>query len=104
MPVTTNEQLRGQAEVVADEPTKAEIMDDIRVGLKQAAAGEGRPAHEAYAELQRRLDSGVSEKTRQLIAALDKMREGLTQAQLDEMTAAMTEKYIKPWDESMWIE
>ncbi len=39
----------------ADEPTKAEIMDDIRIGLQQAAAGEGRPAHEAFEELRRKI-------------------------------------------------
>ena len=33
-----------------DEPTKAEIMEDIRIGLRQAAAGEGRPAREALEE------------------------------------------------------
>ena len=40
---------------IADEPTKAEIMEDIRIGLKQAAAGEGRPAHEAFEELRRKI-------------------------------------------------
>ncbi len=40
------------------------------------------------------------ERTRRLNAAFDAMSEGLTQAQLDEMTAAMTEDYIEPWDES----
>lgn len=39
----------------AEEPTKAEIMDDIRIGLKQAAAGEGRPAREAFQELRRKI-------------------------------------------------
>ena len=34
---------RQRPAVVADEPTKTEIMEDIRIGLQQAAAGEGRP-------------------------------------------------------------
>ena len=40
-----------------DEPTKEEIMEDIRVGLQQAAAGEGRPAREAFRELRRKIAS-----------------------------------------------
>ena len=39
----------------ADEPTKEEIMEDIRVGLQQAAAGEGRPAREAFHEIRRKI-------------------------------------------------
>ena len=38
-----------------DEPTKAEIMEDIRIGLRQAAAGEGRPAREALEEIRRKI-------------------------------------------------
>ncbi len=38
-----------------DEPAKEEIMEDIRVGLQQAAAGEGRPAREAFRELRRKI-------------------------------------------------
>ena len=42
------------------------------------------------------------ERTQRLNAALDAMGDGLSQVQLDEMTAAMTEEYIEPWDESEW--
>lgn len=42
-----------------DEPAKAEIMDDIRIGLRQAAAGEGRPAREALEEIRRRIADDV---------------------------------------------
>jgi len=38
-----------------DEPAKEEIMEDIRVGLQQAVAGEGRPAREAFRELRRKI-------------------------------------------------
>ena len=44
------------------------------------------------------------ERMRRLNAALDAMGEGLSQAQLDEMTAAMTEDYIEAWDESVWTQ
>ena len=44
------------------------------------------------------------ERMRRLNAALDAMSEGLSQAQLDEMTAAMTEDYIEAWDESVWTQ
>ena len=44
------------------------------------------------------------ERTRQLNAALDMLGDGLSQTQLDEMTAAMTEDYIETWDESLWTQ
>ena len=44
------------------------------------------------------------ERTQRLNAALDAMGDGLNQAQLDEMTAAMTEEYIEAWDESVWTQ
>ena len=40
------------------------------------------------------------ERTQRLNAALDAMGDGLSQVQLDEMTAAMTEEYIEAWDDS----
>ena len=40
------------------------------------------------------------ERTQRLNAALDAMGDDLSQAELDNMTAAMTEEYIEPWDES----
>ena len=43
------------------------------------------------------------ERTQRLNAALDAMGDGLSQVQLDEMTAAMTEEYIEAWDGSEWI-
>ena len=46
---------RQPSATIADEPSKAEIMEDIRIGLRQAAAGEGRPAHEAFEELRRKI-------------------------------------------------
>ena len=45
---------RRSAPMAADEPTKAELMEDIRIGLQQAAAGEGRPAHETFAAIRRK--------------------------------------------------
>ena len=44
------------------------------------------------------------EKMQQLNAALDAMGDGLSHAQLQEMTAAMTEEYIEVWDESEWLQ
>ncbi len=44
------------------------------------------------------------ERMRRLNAALDAMSAGLSQAQLDEMTTAMTEDYIEIWDESPWTQ
>ena len=57
-PVTKNtlrRPKRQRSAKIADEPTKAELMEDIRIGLQQAAAGEGRPAHEAFKELRQKI-------------------------------------------------
>ena len=43
-----------------------------------------------------------TERMRRLNAAFDAMGEGMSKAQLDQMTAAMTEDYIEAWDESVW--
>ncbi len=38
------------------EPTKEEIMEDIRIGLRQVLAGErGRPARESIKAIRRRI-------------------------------------------------
>lgn len=63
-------------------------------------------------ELRRYIDEGPKmtsqltpkERARRLNAAFNAMGEGLSQAQLDEMTAAMMGKDIEPWDESEWSE
>jgi len=47
--------MRRRSEADNVEPAKEEIMEDIRVGLQQAAAGEGRPAREAFRELRRKI-------------------------------------------------
>ena len=43
------------------EPTKAEILDDLRLALKEALAGEGHPAREALLELRRKIDNDADE-------------------------------------------
>ena len=43
------------SEADLDEPTKAEILADVKTGLQQALAGKGRPAREALAEIGRKL-------------------------------------------------
>ncbi|MCY4019230.1 MAG: hypothetical protein OXG39_07465 [Chloroflexi bacterium] len=37
------------------EPTKEEILEDIRTGIIQAKAGQGRPALESLEELRREI-------------------------------------------------
>ena len=44
------------------------------------------------------------ERMQRLNAALDEMGDGLSQSQLQEITAAMTEEYIEAWDETEWIQ
>lgn len=42
------------------------------------------------------------ERIRRLEEAVKALREGLTQAELDEMTDAMNAEYIEPVDEDVW--
>lgn len=44
----------------------------------------------------------AEERIRRLNAAMDAMRDGLSQEEIDEMTAAMNEKYIENVDDSLW--
>ena len=44
------------------------------------------------------------ERMRRLNAALDMLGDGLSEAQLTEMTAAMREDYIETWDASLWTQ
>lgn len=47
-------------------------------------------------------DETPEERIRRLDAAAAAIREGLTKEQLAEMTAAMNEEYIEPFDEDQW--
>jgi hypothetical protein len=44
------------------------------------------------------------ERARRLDEAFEQLRDGLTQAELDEMTEAMNAEYIEPVDEDVWSE
>ena len=72
----------------------AELSDDERQFLRQHI--------DKLPEKAARLTP--KERARRLNAALDSLSDGLSQAQLDEMTAAMTEDYIEVWDESLWTQ
>ena len=37
------------------EPTKEELLEDLRIGLRQAIAGEGMPARESIEALRQRI-------------------------------------------------
>ena len=37
------------------EPTKEELLEDLRIGLRQAIAGEGMPARESIEALRHRI-------------------------------------------------
>ena len=53
---TANDDRKRRLEKDPDDWTKEEILEDIRIGMQQALAGEGRPAREALDELRRELD------------------------------------------------
>lgn len=48
------------------------------------------------------LELAPEERARQLDEAFERLREGLTQTQIDEMTEAMNAEYIEPFDEDVW--
>lgn len=68
-----------------------EELRQLRAFLDQLE-GTPSPAHDLPPE----------ERIRRLDAAVEALREGLTQAELDEMTDAMNTEYIEPFDEDVW--
>lgn len=44
--------IRESLEAYFEEPSDAEILESIKVGMKQALAGDYRPAHEVLAEIE----------------------------------------------------
>jgi hypothetical protein len=44
----------------------------------------------------------VEERIRLLDKAFDRLREGLTEAELKDITEAINAEYIEPWDDSEW--
>ncbi len=45
-----------------------------------------------------------AERTRQLNEAMDMLGNGLSDEELEAMTAAMTEDFIEVWEESLWTQ
>lgn len=43
-------------------PTRDQILEDIRVGLRQAVADEGRPAREAFRELRQKIAGNANSR------------------------------------------
>jgi hypothetical protein len=48
------------------------------------------------------LELAPEERARRLDEAFERLREGLTQKQINEMTEAMNAEYIEPFDEDVW--
>lgn len=68
-------------------------------------------SHQERADLRAYLDEVANqpaqkltptERAQKLDAAFEKLRTGLTDEEIEEMTAAMNEEYIEPWDEDEW--
>lgn len=68
-----------------------EELRELRAYLDQLE-GASTPAHELPPE----------ERIRCLDAAVEALREGLTQTDLDAMTDAMNAEHIEPFDEDVW--
>jgi predicted transcriptional regulator len=43
-----------------NEPSKEEILEDLRIGMMEALAGKGRPAHELLEELRREFGANAN--------------------------------------------
>jgi len=77
--------------IKAVETLSPEELRQLREFLDQLE-GTPSPAHDLPPE----------ERIRRLDAAVEALREGLTQAELDEMTDAMNTEYIEPFDKDEW--
>lgn len=70
-------------------------LDQLRQYIDQREKEQERQIHPARGDT-------PQERVRRLDAAAAAIREGLTQEELDEMTAAMNAEYIEPFDEDVW--
>jgi hypothetical protein len=81
-------------------------LQDVIKAVDQLSPEELRELRE-YIEQREGTHSPVQaltpgERIRRLDAAVEAIREGMTQAELDEMTVAMNAEYIEPFDEDLW--
>jgi uncharacterized protein YeeX (DUF496 family) len=81
-------------------------LQQIKQAVDSLSAEELRELRE-YLEQRESLEQPVlilspEERIRRLDAAVEAIREGMTQEQIDEMIEAMNAEYIEPFDEDAW--
>ncbi len=81
-------------------------LQDVKQAVDRLSPGERRKLREYLAQRESTeqpvLELTPEERIRRLDAAVEALREGLTQQELDEMTEAMNTEYIEPIDEDQW--
>jgi uncharacterized protein YeeX (DUF496 family) len=83
-------------------------LQDVKKAIDNLSPEERRELREY---LERRESSepfaqvlSPEERIRRMDAAVETIRAGMSQAELDDMTAAMNAEYIEPFDEDVWRE
>ncbi|MCD4685180.1 MAG: hypothetical protein K8S97_04515 [Anaerolineae bacterium] len=81
-------------------------LQDVKQAVDRLSPGARRELREYLAQRESTeqpvLELTPEERIRRLDAAVEALREGLTQQELDEMTEAMNTEYIEPIDEDQW--
>lgn len=79
-------------------------LTDIMQAVEKLSSEEKQKLREYLEQGETSLMHKLSpeERARRLDEAAAKIREGLTQAQLDEMTRAMNEEYVEAVDVELW--
>jgi hypothetical protein len=80
-------------------------LQDILREIHHLSAEERRHLREYIDELEqdtRGMYESPEERIRQMDAAVAAIREGMTQAQIDDMIEAMNAETVEPFDEDTW--
>ena len=83
-------------------------LQDVKKAIDHLSPEERRELRE-YLEQRESNEPSVpvlspEERIRRMDAAVETIRAGMSQAELDDMTAAMNAEYIEPFDEDVWKE
>jgi len=80
------------------------MLTDAKKVVEQLSDDERRALRVYLDELERRPRRGATpeERIRRMDAAAVAIRAGMTQAELEEMTAAMNAEYVESADDDLW--
>ena len=83
-------------------------LQDVKKAIDRLSPEERRELREYLEQRESNEPStpilSPEERIRRMDAAVETIRAGMSQAELDDMTAAMNAEYVEPFDEDVWKE